>query len=151
MTFCVLNNNHCGVLQVFLRHHVQIDGHLDNKLIHSHRHEALVLIQSLLVGGDEESSILDPASVETGLFLQVSADHIPGVGQELYLHITGAELPQQPWGNTLIRDVPNLHSVYTQRLKRLDVRYSEWTAQACSLNVQHTKPSLITYLNDFSQ
>lgn len=151
MSFCVLNNMHCGVLQVFLRHRVQIDGHLENKFIYSHRHEALVLIQSLLVGGDEKSSILDPAGVETCLFLQVSADHIPGVGQELYLNITGAELPQQPWRNTLIRDVPNHPSVYTQRLNRQDARYSERTARVCSLNVQQTNPSLITYFNDFSQ
>lgn len=61
----------------------------------SYRHEALVLVQPLLVGGNEESSILDPACVETSLLLQVFADHIPGVGQELYLNITGTELPQQ--------------------------------------------------------
>ena len=65
--------------------------------LHSYRHEALVLIQPLLVGGNEKSPILDPACVETRLLLQVFADHIPGVGQELHLNITGTELPQQAW------------------------------------------------------
>lgn len=65
-----------------------------------YRHEALVFIQSLLVGSNEESSILDPASVETRFLFQVFADHVPGVGQELHLHITGTELPQKAWKNT---------------------------------------------------
>ena len=56
----------------------------------SYRHKALVLVQPLLVGGDEEPSILDPACVETRLLFQVFADHVPGVGQELYLDIAGA-------------------------------------------------------------
>lgn len=67
------------------------------KNLDSYRHEAFVLVQPLLVGGNEKSSILDPACVEPRLLLQVLADHIPGVGQELYLDVTGTELPQQAW------------------------------------------------------
>lgn len=63
-----------------------------------YRHEPLVLVQPLLVGGDEESSVLDPARVEARLLLQVFANDVPGVSQELHLHITGTELPQQAWG-----------------------------------------------------
>lgn len=67
------------------------------KILSPYRHEPLVLIQSLLVGGDEESSVLDPARVEARLLLQVFADDVPGVSQELHLHVTGPELPQQAW------------------------------------------------------
>lgn len=48
-------------------------------LTDSYRHEALVLIQPLLIGSNKEASILDPARVKTSLFLQVFAYHIPSV------------------------------------------------------------------------
>lgn len=38
---------------------------------------------------------MNPACVKTRLLLQVLADHIPGMGQELHLNITGTKLPQQ--------------------------------------------------------
>lgn len=77
-----------------MKQYLSDNGQKPNNLS-SYRHEALVLIQPLLVGGNEEPSILNPACVETRLLLQVFADHVPGVGQELYLNITGTELPQQ--------------------------------------------------------
>lgn len=53
-----------------------------------YRHEALVLVQSLLVGSDEQASILDPARLESRLLLQLGADHVASVSQEFHLSIT---------------------------------------------------------------
>lgn len=63
-----------------------------------YRHEPFVLIQALLVGGDEEPPVLHPARVQPGLGGQVPADHIPGVSQQLHFHIAGAQLPQETCG-----------------------------------------------------
>ncbi len=53
-----------------------------------YRHEALVFIQSLLVGSNEQASILDPARLEASLLLQLWADHVASVSQQLHLCIT---------------------------------------------------------------
>lgn len=63
----------------------------------THRHEPLVLIQTLPAGCDEQAPVLDPACVQPRLLLQVAAHHLPRVRQELHLHITGPQLPQQAW------------------------------------------------------
>lgn len=63
----------------------------------THRHEPLVLIQTLPAGRDEQAPVLDPARVQPRLLLQVAAHHLPRVRQELHLHVTGPQLPQQAW------------------------------------------------------
>ena len=63
----------------------------------THRHEPLVLIQTLPAGRDEQASVLDPARVQPRLLLQLTAHHLPCVCQELHLHVTGPQLPQQAW------------------------------------------------------
>lgn len=62
---------------------------------HTHRHEPLVLIQTLPVGRYEQAPVLDPARVQPRLLLQVTAHHAPRVGQKLHLHVAGPQLPQQ--------------------------------------------------------
>lgn len=63
----------------------------------THRHEPLVLIQTLPVGRDEQAPVLDPARVQTRLLPQVAAHHAPRVGQKLHLHVARPQLPQQAW------------------------------------------------------
>lgn len=63
-----------------------------------YRHEPFVLVQALLVGGDEEPPVLHPARVQPRLGRQLPADHIPGVRQQLHLHIAGTQLPQETCG-----------------------------------------------------
>lgn len=63
----------------------------------THRHEPLVLVQTLPVGRNEQAPVLDPARVQPRLLLQVPAHHAPRVGQKLHLHVAGPQLPQQAW------------------------------------------------------
>lgn len=63
--------------------------------VHPYRHEPFVLIQALLVGGDEEPPVLHPARVQPRLGRQIPADHIPRVRQQLHFHIAGTQLPQE--------------------------------------------------------
>lgn len=63
----------------------------------AHRHEPLVFVQALPAGGDEEAAVLDPARVQSRLFLQLAAHQVPRVCQQFHLHIAGPQLPQQAW------------------------------------------------------
>lgn len=74
----------------------------------THRHEALVLEQTLLAGRDEQAAVLHPARVQPRLLRQVAAHHAPRVGQQLYLHVAGPQLPQQAWRGARGRQPPTV-------------------------------------------
>lgn len=68
----------------------------------THRHKPLILVQTLLVGGDEEAPVLDPARVQARLLLQLVAHHSACMCQEFHFHVARPKLPQEAWWRTLL-------------------------------------------------
>ena len=56
--------------------------------------ESLVLLQSLLVVGNEEAAIINPARLDPGLSLEAGEDLV-GVAQQLDLRVVGSQPPHQ--------------------------------------------------------
>ena len=59
--------------------------------------ESLVLLKSLLVVGDEQAAIIDPARLDPGLGLEAGEDLV-GVAQQLDLRVVGSQSPDQAGG-----------------------------------------------------
>ena len=55
--------------------------------------QSSIFIESRLVVGNEDASVLYPARIEARLRLQLT-QHVPRVGQQLDVHITGTQTPQ---------------------------------------------------------
>ena len=56
--------------------------------------KSLVLLQSLLVVGNEEAAIINPARLDPGLSLEAGEDLV-GVAQQLDLRVVGSQSPDQ--------------------------------------------------------